>query len=298
MDLNDLKIKKLIIALKDRPPDEGIVALEELKKEIGLYIYSFPAMAYRKDRDICSDFYLYLQDRLDKVLTSFPREAEVRFKTWFNYVLRNQYHNFSYYRARNKVPCVSLDEDSVETPSVSFELDGDEPPYGDLEAGLGRIGEWDRVLIRVFYMPETVRGDDVKEIVRQTGLTVTGVLEVLRELVSVHGEDLERKRGAAAKIGEVNRKLTELKYRLVRYRGRDVPVEELSVMNELLGKVARLEAARSRLIRGLGSPDKNVTAVFSRLFRDRPGAVRRLDLARKKLRFEMLKIKKINQKAG
>lgn len=296
MELNDQKIRQLIGILKNGR-DTADSALEELKRETGLYIYSFPAMAYRKNRDICSDFYLYLLERLGRVLVHWPDGAEIRFKTWFNYVLRNQFHNFSHHRRGESRPFASLDDESGGIPVWSPELE-DDPGSGELEKGLGRIGERDRALIRLYYLPEKVTGDDIRQIVIQTGQTVEEVLRVVREMITLQSGELERKRETAGKIGGLNEKLNDLRYRLSGYRGRENDEGELARMNALMEKIARLEAGRSRLIRSLNAPDRKAAALYAGLFGNRGCAVRRLDLARNRLRFEMLRMRKTEEKAG
>jgi DNA-directed RNA polymerase specialized sigma24 family protein len=43
---------------------------------------------------VCGDFYIYALDRLESVIRNFPTDAPGKFKTWLNYVLRNQFVNY------------------------------------------------------------------------------------------------------------------------------------------------------------------------------------------------------------
>lgn len=295
MELNDLRIRQLITCFREDPAEGLSGALEGLKREIGLYIYSFPAMAYRKNRDVCSDFYLFVLERLDKVLASFPMDADVRFKTWFNYVLRNQFHNFSYYQNRNKIPCSSLDGREEEFFVELFEEE--ELGFEDLKKCLGGIGEWDRTLIKFHYLPETLESAEIRQAAIMAKLPVSEVLEIQRELIQAQHEDTGKKRDLAAKIGRINIRLTEWKHRLADLRSGAPDLQngaELGELNRLVERIARAETARSRMLRVLKAPDRQVFKLFSRLFANGTAAGRRLDLARNKLRFEMIALKKQN----
>lgn len=293
MELNDRKIRQLIGNLREHPAESLSPDLEELKRETGMYIYSFPAMAYRKDRDTCSEFYLFVLERLEKVLASFPLGAEVRFKTWFNYVLRNQFHNFSFYGNRQKISCVSLDGREDECFIELFEQE--EFDFNDLRKCLDGLGAWDRILIKFHYLPESLDSPEIRQTALATGLTVREVLDIRKGLVMAHREDVQRKRDLASKIGVINRRLTGWKYRLkpLRFETGDAAFGEL---NALMAKIARAETARSRMVRELRSPDRKAFKQFSRLFKNRAMAGRRLDLARSKLRFGMMTLAK--QKDG
>jgi len=69
--------------------------LERIREELADLMYQFPAIAFEVyDHDVNGDFYLYVSDRLEKILGSYTPLENARFKTFFYLALRRQYLNF------------------------------------------------------------------------------------------------------------------------------------------------------------------------------------------------------------
>lgn len=292
MDLNDLKIKRIISEYdKTEYVKEKKESIKLFRKEIELYIYNFPRLAYRRNRDFCSEFYLYVLDRLDSIIKNYPIDADIQFKTWFNYVLKNQFINYLRYNQKEESSSFVPLENYETQLAVEVNHSGYED-YKRLHEGLGRLSEIDRLLIRFYYLPESLTPDDFHFATKQFGLSFRQVLTIQKNLIEAHLSETKRIRDLTSKISEISVSLTHLKYELHQQDVYlDLPEkEDLRIKNELLLKIARLEEKKSKLIRRLEIPRKDVLEVFSHLFDNIRKARYRLNIAKNKLRFELLKI--------
>ena len=85
--------------------------LSRIRETLADMIYQFPAIGFEVyDHDVKGDFYLYVSDRLPKILESYVPRENARFKTFFYLVLRRQYLNFIKTR-KQKIRETPLNED-------------------------------------------------------------------------------------------------------------------------------------------------------------------------------------------
>jgi len=88
--MEDQKIKEIIRKYKEEKIDFKTV-LENLSD----FIVNFPKIGFSVfDEDICSDYYVYVLDRLPKIIKDYNENENATFKTFFYLVLRRQYLNF------------------------------------------------------------------------------------------------------------------------------------------------------------------------------------------------------------
>lgn len=88
--INDQEIKTLIHEFNQN--GSNYAKIKEILSEL---IYHFPAIGFEVyHEDIKGDFYLYVLDRLPKILSGYQPREGAQFKTFFYLVLRNQYFNF------------------------------------------------------------------------------------------------------------------------------------------------------------------------------------------------------------
>ena len=280
MRLRDDIIKR---AIADYMHGDQDGALAVFRKETDLYIYNFPRMAYRKTLDFCSDFYLYVTERLDGILRNYPLDANIQFKTWFNYVLRNQMISFIRYTCPGEPTELTVENiDDYPSPDI---ISTDQADYTELRQGLAKLPPNDRVVIKFYYLPEMIDADDIREACILFGITISAALSIQRSLIEANYADIRRIRDVSSKTAELNAKLSALKHRLY-----TVHTLDLGEKNSLLEKIARLEVARSKEIRRLELPDRKVFQEFTVLFKNIRLAQYRLSNAKKRLRFEVLKI--------
>lgn len=115
MDLNDIKIKSAISDYLGGG-EASSRSMTEFKKLTDMYIYNFPRAAYRKDMDTCSEFYIYMIERLEGVIKNFPLEEDLLFKTWFNYVLRNQFSHFMRFQKKQAIHYLRIEDHETKQP--------------------------------------------------------------------------------------------------------------------------------------------------------------------------------------
>lgn len=283
MTLNDAKIKSHISDYQSGLNIQD--ARENFRREVELYIYSFPNLSYRKDKDFCGDFYLYVVERLDSVLKNYPLEADIQFKTWFNRVLKNQMLNFYHYQKRGEKLTVPFEDHEEEIAKSVFLAP--EEDFAEVYQGLSSLSESDRLLIRFYYMPQKIGAEELQTAVKIFGLPLGEVLDILKALIHQQQKETEKLRKLGSEMGETNRRLSELKYKLYQKK-KNADLDEVST---LLLQIARLENRQLRQIRELQMPSRAVMNEFARLFSNIRTARYRLKFASSKLRTEILKAK-------
>lgn len=277
MELNDGKIKQCIRKYLQEG-DKREQAIEDFRHEVENYIYLFPRLSYRKNQDFCADFYLYVLDRLDGIIRNYPLDADIRFKTWFNLVLRNQFVTFARYRAKNHRTELTLDDMEIEVHMEFFEQD--EAGFDDLRQGLSQLEGPDSALIKLYYLPESLDPGELATAAEYFGVPYCEVLAVREKLIEGHNRETQRLKSLAEKLGALDIELSSMKRRLYDSGGKE---------GALFDKIARKENAKSRLVRELSAPGRFFLDEIAKLFQSAEKAKRRLDIARKKLKFELLK---------
>lgn len=283
MRLNEMKIRELASEYQSCSGGERPVILERFRKEVELYIYHFPRWAFRKDNDWCSGFYLFMVERLSGVLTNFPLGSGVGFKTWFNAVLRNRLIDFARYQRKSELRSVSLEEVMEDAPVETIEGPG--PLEQVLPLALESLKNDDRLAIRLFYFPENLSGEDLKLCAERLDCPLLTVFQLQRELIEARRLEVQKVREIAEKVGEMNEKLSRERARLISLGSRE---KEKSA--SLLAHIARLDAARWKLIHSLCAPEKEVMKVFERCYRKPELARAKLNLAKKRLKFEWTRL--------
>lgn len=286
MDLNDKKIKTIIGLYLSCSSENKNKFLDEFRREVELYVYNFPRMAYRKGLDLCSEFYLYFLDRMDAIIKNFPMGEDLLFKTWFNYVLKNNFLNYLFYQRKEASTELKLED--FENEIVLNVFENEEKGFEGLKAGLSMIEERDRLLIKFYYMPEILSSDEIKKAVEIFHLPLYEILAVQGCLITAHYQEIKRIREISSKIGKINETLRNLKYELYKKskENNEISYKEKS---KLLYKIARYDSAKFKCLRELEIPGRNIFQEFIRLFKDRIQAKNRLSIAEKKLKFEVLK---------
>jgi RNA polymerase sigma factor (sigma-70 family) len=279
MKLDDKKVK---ILLKEYSKDEQ--KAKELKNELSTYIYYFPKLAYKRDFDFCGDFYLYVIERIESILKNFPPDADVKFQTWFNYVLKNQYLNFLRFKREENFVKLSFDDYKDEIFIDFF----DEPEMEEKKIFkvFENIDGVDRAILKLYYIPEMLENTDLKLISKYFSMSVSDVLELQRKIINHQKSEFQKVKELSSKVKEINSIIVELKYKLYKDSSR------LDEKNEIMLKIARLEAKRFKIVKKIVSLNDGVFQAFSTIFDSRKKAQYRLKIAREKFRFYFLKLKK------
>lgn len=283
MEINEVEIRRIVSVYRQSDDSKRQEALDAFRREVELYVYNFPRLAYRKDPDVCSDFYIYALDRLESVIRNFPEGEPVKFKTWLNYVLRNQFLNYLRSVVRDDALILAPEEFEERLAGEFSPTEADD--FRDLRDGLDKIPALDKDLIKFYYMPETMEPDEIRRIAESFGTAISDALKIRGEIIGAHEREVLRLRETAAELGGLERKLTYLKHKL--YIGKE---EVAGDHNDMLAKVARLEGRKMKLIRELQTPEHEAFRSFAKLFQNVNKARYRLNISRQKLKFEILKI--------
>lgn len=284
MNLNEEKIRALLSEHRQNP-DRWPRIEPSLRAELELYVYRFPRLAYRQGPDLCSDFYLWVIERLEACVAQFPLERSLKFKTWWNAVLRNQFTHFMRWKRKSDRPAFSLDlmEDEIAVEAFVPE----EASFDELKDGLSALPEPDRLLLLFHHLPESLSAADLQAACAVFELPVSEVLAIRSELVRLYHERTQRTRELSEKLTIVSQQLSEMRIALHRLKGLagvDLPAR----MHQLLAKIARQEALRARIARELSTPARETASVAAKLFRSAAQAKSRLDIAGRRLKYEVL----------
>lgn len=106
------KVSNLILQFQKTSDKE---TLKQIIKGVSDMIYNYPLLVFHKGMDDCSDFYIYLIERLEKLIKKY-NPALSAFNTWFNIVLKSQCINWLNSKAnkkKNNNPALSLNNDSI-----------------------------------------------------------------------------------------------------------------------------------------------------------------------------------------
>lgn len=87
--INEEKVKNLVIEYKNG--NESVI--NQIIKEISLYIYNFPIIVYNRPRDEAGEFYIYFMERIENCIKGFS-DRGYKFSTYLTHVLINMYKNF------------------------------------------------------------------------------------------------------------------------------------------------------------------------------------------------------------
>ncbi len=87
--INEEKVKRLVLEYKSG--SESVI--NQIIKEISLYIYNFPIIIYNRPRDEASEFYIYFLERIENYIKGFSDKG-YKFSTYLTHVLINSYKNF------------------------------------------------------------------------------------------------------------------------------------------------------------------------------------------------------------
>ncbi len=280
MDLNDREIKAVISDYRNGSSDPND-CLARFKKLTEIYIYYFPMAAYRKDIDTCSEFYIYMLDRLEGIARNFPSGDDILFKTWFNYCLKNHFSHFI--RSGRKTSCTHLSIEDHEDALAMEIFDTEGHDYSFLYDCLSNLREMEKLSLKLFYMPESLTSDEVVSASQVFDLSILEIMEVRGDIIKAHEEERQRVRTIAGKINHANQILRSLKYRLYMNRNGCKSENEAA-----LSRITRYEALKARSIREMESPDRKIFKAFAPLFDSIIKARKSLTGAKKRLKMIIL----------
>jgi len=271
MRLDNEKLEVLLA--RYREGEREVIA--DIRKEIDLFVYNFPRVCYRDDSDVCGDFYLYVFERIERLLEEWDPQRRVPFASWFVLQLRYLYKGFRLIRKKEEFE--SLPEDYA-CPG----FDDEESSWEKFRERLSVMKEPGRLWILWFYLPEELSPEDMLKTQRITGKSYLELLDIQREMIKVRLEDINNIREISEKLAKLFEAITELKWQI-----RSHPDEAAEKLSHLM----RLENQRERLQHRLERPNNELLRVFSRLFRSLRDAKVHLRFAESQLKLLFVKEK-------
>lgn len=242
------------------------------------FIQHWPKIQFSCDEDVCQDFLVYILERIDTILLSFPLQTEVLFKTWFSGVL---YHKFvDFVKAGSvKVDMLSIEDDivKVEDQSVSTMFLGS---YFDIELVLEKLSYEDQSLLMFYYFPEKLTPDHLNSIADSTQKNLYDILFCYQELMQEQNKNYDQKQLCQKKLDKIDSDLAHMYNILKKNSCKDISVIE--------NKIARFKNKRDKYLRYLRRMNQGFMKVFSQLFIDYNTAYRKIRNLERKIKQIML----------
>ncbi|URA10675.1 sigma-70 RNA polymerase sigma factor region 4 domain-containing protein [Thermospira aquatica] len=266
MQLDDEKI----LCLFQRYQQGELSVLSLLRKEVEIFIYEFPRMAYHAGGDECGDFYLYMIERLESVWKQWDPEKTPQFSLWFSTILRYRYLDFLRWRDRPPPTDVLYEEECVAP------VDDENNQWERLRVALVKLQDHDRLWIKWFYLPEELSPEEIKLTKSLTGHSYQTLLSLQQEMIVEKLKDIEKIRKTSEELGSLCEDIASLKALMQN-------PEEKNPQN--IQKLMKLEVRRNRLMKTLSQNNTTLLRVFSKLFTSPREAKNRLKLAESRLKY-------------
>ena len=239
---------------------------ERLRKVLEPYVYFFPKCVYKAPQSFCGDFYLYIQPKLQGIISSYPLDSKYTFKTWFNQVLVNQYADFS----KKYVPQDSCDSLNEDIPSSYITPNGDSS-FKYRESGLDKQ---ESVLWKSIRRPDELTAD---ELICLGNLAEQKIHFVLTHYYKILFFQKLRYREEQ----QINANLDVIDQKILIYKER---MKNLPNPTQWLAKKERLENRKARLLRSILLTEKKSHQLTMELFSDPKRGARILARIKQKLR--------------
>lgn len=170
--------------------------------------------------------------------------------------------------------------------TLPFEVfNEEEGTLKDIEITFESIEEIDRLILKLYYIPELINEKDVLSLSENFNLSIPRISELQKKLITLRQNEAERLTSLALKIKEINSIILEKKYFIHK--------EKLSQKeeNEIIVFIAKLEAKRFKLINKIRDEEEDIFETIALLFTSKEKARYRLKIARDKFKFYYLKRK-------
>lgn len=161
--------------------------LQKIKEVLAEFIYHFPAIGFDVfDEDKKGDFYLYISERLHRILEKYKIQENSTFKTYFYLVLRRHYLNFIKTTSQ-KVPEKKVD---LEKSYVYWEEDFPDKKFRleQISMIFASLQPKERLLLKL-RCPEFLQPEDMKDISKHFNIAFS----VLLKRIDIIFNDLAKK---------------------------------------------------------------------------------------------------------
>lgn len=266
MVIHDIKIKSL---LRKFQSDSDDADREELYNQIcelvSDFIYNYPRIKYHKDYDICSDFYIYVLERLYKILHKFNLKGKASFQTWLAVVLFNLWRNYvksSSYKKKyeEKIRSLNMGED----PGVDRDIvlrktvigisdeDSESTYVGNYEVKslkecFKRMPKKVRVVVKAHFF-ELFTSEDIEEAVQAFQLDFMVTLRKYEVMVNKTRDQYEK---ISDLIDDINSIVYDINLHKEKFK--KLEKDEINNINEYSKKIERLKETKETKIEKLRS---------------------------------------------
>ncbi|MBN1899590.1 MAG: hypothetical protein JW827_12500 [Spirochaetes bacterium] len=277
--INEDKIVKLV---RDYQKDRENQIMIEIIQQTSQMIYNYPKIVFHRNEDDCSDYYLYLVQRLDKIILTYD-PAKATFQTWFNVVLRSRYINWIKKRKKQEEKKVKaflyndLAKTEKENPEdllfYHFRSVPSQHNNRPLSRVLNSLSFTDFMIVKLAFFP--LDNEMLHDLSRYRGENVEKCFELYTKIIKEHS--------MAEKQNKIKDNIYRIQYDLFETKKRcPIQLEEEQKVSRVRQK--RMEKALSRCKQKLY---KNFHII------DMKGLVKILDLSKSEIYKRFANIKKI-----
>lgn len=274
MDIDSTKIKALIKLYRETNAEEEF---QNIVKELDVYIYYFPKWNYKCGADLCSEYYLFVQNQIKNIIHSYPLNSQVQFKTWFNHVLLNKYHDFCKQGTVN-----------TETEFLFEDVEVQDTDYTDFSRKLklvtDKLEPYEACLLKFYYNPMEVTSDDLSILEEHTSCMMVQLINIHKELLTFNELGRQYRERQGSYLDKINIKIAHFENIIKKNKKNDTDRH-----CQLLSKIARLNNRKSKIIKQIQRAEKNMFKIFVKLFPNYDAAYRMLKYLKSKTRYIMLK---------
>lgn len=274
MDIDSTKIKALIALYRETNAEEEF---QNIVKELDVYIYYFPKWNYKCCADLCSEYYLFVQSQMKNIIQSYPLDSQVQFKTWFNHVLLNKYHDFC------KQGAVDAETELL-FENVEAQDSHDADFSQKLKLATDNLEPYEACLLKFYYNPMQVTSDDLTILEEHTSCMMVQLINIYKELLTFNELRCQYRERQESYIDKINIKIAHFENIIKKNKRNDAERH-----CQLLSKIERLNNRKSKIIKQIQRSEKNMFKIFVKLFPNYDAAYRMLKYLKSKIRYIMLK---------
>ena len=206
------KVKQLILEFQK---NLDIDVLKQIIKEISDMVYNYPTLVFHVNPEECSDFYIYIIERLKPLILKYNTELS-SFYTWFNVVLKSQclnWLNSIQAKKRKSFQTESLDTGHQYMLSdTSGDTHEDDNITAVIKQYIAELPDLDRLIIKLLYYD--INNKLVNEISMYNKRPVKENLEMIKHFLN-NNKKFKIYSELTSKISVLQYKILDLKKRLL-----------------------------------------------------------------------------------
>lgn len=209
--LDDNKIKDLVRSWRNHE-----ILVEDVISQLAEYIYSYPKVAHRIHLDDCTDYFIYVVERLPKKLEGY-QEKKAKFATWFSVVLSNLYYDWI--RTKKKSPVIEVNpnlEKYMENLPGQYDVEKElwkERHLGRIQPILSQLPPKIKAVMKLYYF-DFFEAEDIYLIAKLFNRDVPHLFEQYEVLLKKFQKKLDKESALLDKITGYFHDIQQLEYQL------------------------------------------------------------------------------------